>query len=82
MLIHKCIHGFGSEEEYTELSQLLEDISCCLFDLVLHHERTGAKRKKDQEDKLKGELMRKLTMEGINNKHFDIEILKTLLIIC
>ena len=64
----------GTEEEYTELHQLLEDISSYIRDLsaiqsVQAAER-AANRKKIEEDKRKGEEMRRAAMEGIGSKFF------------
>ena len=55
----------GTEEEYTELSQLLEDICTYLCDLVDMKNREREDRKKELDDKLQAENMRKATMEGL-----------------
>ena len=63
-------HRSGTKVEYTELCQLLEDISCYLRDVAVHHrDQKREKKRKEQEDKLQGEWLRKLAMEGINSKH-------------
>ena len=60
----------GTEEEYTELNQLLEDISSYMKDFTALRAAQVAKRavqlKKAQEDKQKGEEMRRAAMEGIS----------------
>ena len=51
----------GTEEEYDELSQLLEDISSYMRDF----EELKAKKKKEADDKRKAEDMRRAAMEGM-----------------
>lgn len=59
----------GTEEEYTELHQLLEDITTYLKDAAeLKKERSDMRRKKEAEDKRKGEEMRKAAMESLAGK--------------
>ena len=60
-----CLRS-GTEEEYTELQQLLEDISSYLRDVVAAKvAQKAANKKKDEDDKRKGEQMRRAAMEGI-----------------
>lgn len=58
----------GTEEEYTELQQLLQDIEVYTRDIaaVRDHQKESS-RKKDEEDKKKGEEMRKAAMEGLSS---------------
>ena len=59
----------GSEEDYTELQQLLEDIQQYLQDLAIAKaEEMKTATQKCNEDKRKGEDMRKAAMEGISSK--------------
>ena len=61
-----CCPRSGTEEEYTELQQLLEDISSYLRDFVAAKAaQKAANKKKDEDDKRKGEEMRRAAMEGI-----------------
>lgn len=61
-----CCLRSGTEEEYTELQQLLEDISSYLRDVeAAKVAQKAANKKKDEDDKRKGEQMRKAAMEGI-----------------
>ena len=58
----------GTEEEYTELCQLLEDICSYLRDVAeLKKEKGQIRKRREAEDKLKGEQMRKAAMEGITS---------------
>lgn len=61
----------GSEEDYTELQQLLEDIQQYLQDFAIAKaEEMKTATQKRNEDKRKGEEMRKAAMEGIpSRKH-------------
>ena len=55
----------GTEEQYTALQQLLEDISQYMKDFAAARElQKGVMKKKVNEDKKKGEEMRKAAMEG------------------
>ena len=54
---------------------MLEDISYYLHDLILQHDQKGAKKKKEQEDKLQGEWMRYIAMEGINSKQLAVQLI-------
>ena len=55
----------GTEEQYTALQQLLEDISQYMKDFAAARElQKGVSKKKVDEDKKKGEEMRKAVMEG------------------
>ena len=62
----------GTEEEYSELSQLLKDISSYMRDLnalkVTQAKEKAAQLKKAQEDKRKAEEMRLAAMEGISSE--------------
>ena len=67
-VFHVCIilPRSGSEEDYTTLHQLLEDISCYLSDFTAANDaKKEAARKKEKEDKRKGEDMRKAAMDGM-----------------
>ena len=56
----------GTEEEYCELAQLLEDISTYMGDFEEVKERDkNVKKKKEAEDKRKAEEMRRAAMEGL-----------------
>ena len=52
----------GSEEDYTELAGLLEDISSYMADLAASHGANKSKQKKDEGDKMKGLEIRKAAM--------------------
>ena len=62
----------GTEEEFTELHQLLEDISSYMKDLsairAVQATEKAALQKKIEEDKRKGEEMRRAAMEGISSE--------------
>ena len=66
-LIRKPNYRSGTEEEYSELTQLLEDISTHMkeFDELKERDKDEKKKKKEAEDKSKAEEMRKAAMEGI-----------------
>lgn len=53
----------GTEEDYPELSQLLEDISSYVADSTIAQIDEQGKRKKEEQDKIKGMEMRKAAME-------------------
>ena len=56
----------GTEEEYCELTQLLEDISTYMRDFEEVKERDkNVKKKKEAEDKSKAEEIRRAAMEGM-----------------
>ena len=59
----------GTEEEYSELSQLLQDISTYRRDMEEYKAKTAKdkeqKKKKEREDKKMGEEIRKKAMEGL-----------------
>ena len=64
----------GTEEEYSELSQLLQDISTYRRDMEEYKAKTAKdkvqKKKKEREDKKMGEEIRKKAMEGlVSNKY-------------
>ena len=65
----------GTEEEYSELHQLLEDISSYLKDFNAVRVAQAAERasqlKKAEEDKRKGEEMRRAAMEGRSSESTD-----------
>ena len=54
----------GTEEDYSELTQLLEDISMHMRDFEELKER-DKDEKKEAEDKSKAEEMRRAAMEGM-----------------
>ena len=59
----------GTEEDYIELMQLLEDIQQYLQDLALAKaEEMKSATQMRNEDKQKGEEMRKAAMEGMSSK--------------
>ena len=53
----------GTEEEYSELSQLLDDISSYSRDMVVLQTQEREAKNKEKSDKQKGEEMRKAAME-------------------
>lgn len=55
----------GTEEEYSELSQLLEDILSYQRDFEAMREEEKGKENSKKEDKKQGERMRQAAMEGI-----------------
>ena len=56
----------GTEEDYTALHQLLEDITAYMKDFVAAKDvKNGLSKKKDVENKKKGEEMRKAAMENL-----------------
>ena len=61
----------GTEEEYTDLHQLLEDIHSYVQDFnalkVTQMAQKAAHLKKLEDDKRKGEEMRRAAMEGIGS---------------
>jgi hypothetical protein len=63
----------GTEEEYTELHQLLEDITTHRRDMKELKEKQAVekehKKRKEIEDKLAGQKMRKEAMEGPVSRH-------------
>ena len=70
-ILYYCIVDFssGTEEEYSELCQLLEDIASYVKDCdELKKENGKMRKKKEAEDKQKGEEMRKAAMEGLASK--------------
>ena len=62
-------HSSGTEEEYDELTQLLEDIATYRRDVltVLNNEKE-AKKKKEEEDKKRAEEMRTAAMETLSSR--------------
>ena len=56
------------EEEYSELSQLLEDISSDSRDVAVLQMKEKEVKKKEQSDKRKGEEVRKAAMELLSSK--------------
>ncbi|XP_068726822.1 plasminogen-binding protein PgbA-like isoform X2 [Montipora capricornis] len=65
----KSLKKSGTEEEYSELSQLLQDISTYRRDMEENKAKTAKekeqKKKKEREDKKMGEEIRKKAMEGL-----------------
>ena len=63
-----CYYRSGTEEEYSELQQLMGDISSYLRDLnavkVAQAAQKEGQVKKAEEDKRKEEEMRRIAMEG------------------
>ena len=56
----------GTEEDYTALQQLLEDISVYVKDFATaKYVQKGLSKKKDEEDKKKEEEVRKAVIEGV-----------------
>ena len=56
----------GTEKEYTELSQLLEDICTYMRDLIdIRSKEREEKKKKDSDESVQAEHMRKAAMEGL-----------------
>ena len=69
----------GTEEEYTALQQLLEDIIMYTKDIAAAKEvLRGISKKKDEEDKKKGEEMRKAAMEGQTSTNISWFLFKNL----
>ncbi|XP_068739798.1 uncharacterized protein [Montipora capricornis] len=68
----KSLKKSGTEEEYSELSQLLQDISTYRRDMEENKAKTAKekeqKKKKEREDKKMGEEIRKKAMEGLASK--------------
>ena len=63
--LHSVMFRSGTEEEYSELEQLLEDIVSYNKDFVYAKEvKKEMHKKKDEEDKQKGIEMRQAAMEG------------------
>ena len=57
---------FGTEEEYTELMELLDDISTYMRDILeLKMKDKEEKKRKEVDDKRQGEEMKKAAMEGM-----------------
>lgn len=74
MLLCTTFGSSGTEEEYTELHQLLEDITTYLKDAAeLKKEKGDIRKKKEAEDKRKGEEMRKAAMESLASKYVRYE---------
>ena len=55
----------GAEDEYDELSQLLEDISAYMRDFEELKAKEKDEKKKEADDKRKAEDMRRGAMEGM-----------------
>lgn len=66
------MHRSGSEEEYSELNQLLEDIATYRRDMhelkTKQTEEKEQKKRKEMEDKKKGLEMRQAAIEGMSSK--------------
>ena len=70
LLLYRRFYSSGTKEEYTELCQLLEDIASYVKDCEeLKNENGKMIKKKEAEDKQKGEEMRKAAMEGLASKY-------------
>ena len=70
MCVHLCrlLFRSGTEEEYTELEQLLEDIQTYLKDFTATKtEELKSAAQKRASDKRKGEEMSKAATEGISS---------------
>ena len=66
VLIVVPIYRSGTEEEYTELAQLLEDICTYMCDLVdIKNREKEEKRKKELNERTQAEDMRKAAIEGL-----------------
>ena len=66
----------GTEEEYTELAQLLEDISTYMNDVMeMKTKEKQEKKKKERDDKIKAEYMRKAAMEGMASRFSELHTL-------
>ena len=76
----------GTEEEYSELNQLLLDISTYRRDMEEYKAKTAKekeqKKKKEREDKKIGEEMRKRAMEGLVSSKCDTFFCMILTNIC
>ncbi len=69
----------GTEEEYNELEQLLEDISSYKEGLELQRAQAKeAKKRKLEEEKRKGSDMRKAAMERMSSMYHSYSICATL----
>ena len=70
-MVHAANCSSGTEEEYSELQQLLEDISTYLKDFqalrALQAEEKAAQIRKALADKRKGEAMRRAAMKGMSS---------------
>ena len=63
----------GTEEDYTELSELLEDISVYQRDFaILKEEEKKKESEKKDDDKRKGEQMRQAAMEGVARRFYSV----------
>ena len=64
----------GTEEEYSQLSQLLQDIATYRRDIEEHKAKTEKekeqKKMKEREDKKMGEEIRKKAMEGLVSSEY------------
>ena len=61
-----CFDCSGTEEGYTELAQLLQDIRTYMCDLVdIKNREKEEKRKKELNERTQAEDMRKAAMEGL-----------------
>ena len=59
----------GTEEEFTALQQLLEDIAQYMHDMAaLKESQKAAKKRKAEEEKRKGEVMRQAAMERLSSR--------------
>ena len=73
MIFKKLFPRSGTEEEYGELNQLLEDISSYRRDMKELKEKEAMekeqKKKKEAADQIAGTEMRRKAMEGLGSKH-------------
>ena len=71
-MIHTLLYVLcrsGTEEEYTALQQLLEDIVQYMHDMAgLKENQKAAKKRKAEEEKRKGEVMRQAAMERLSSR--------------
>ena len=62
----RCAYRSGTEEDYSELAQLLKDIHTYMCDLEETRAREkGQKEKKDLDERTQAEDMRRAAMEGL-----------------
>ena len=76
LLLSLPLNSSGTEEEYSELSQLLQDISDYQRDLQAAKLKERESRKlKELNEKAAGEEMRKSAMETMARKYYHVIIL-------
>ena len=70
-----CLYSSGTEEEYSELTQLLQDIADYQRDLQdAQLKEREAKKLKEVNDKTVAEEMRKSAMETLTRKYYGLYI--------